>query len=629
MKKITKLLFFLCAFLALNGSYGSVQIIPLSTGNVNMGGVDVNWQVMPPGASTFQNCYLDNDIRYPTPPDQCAKWIGPSTASPLSVYVTGNPVWKMNFNTSGCEIISARIVFSYTNADDALLDFNVNSGFTYNYGSPTPGLTTAFIPGSSYIVNIPPSTFVNGTNQLTFDAFNYSATYDPSTYTPIALALCAQLEITYNDVLTPVFTTSSNICSGSQIIVNGSATNNSTITAHVWTVVQCDQYGNNLPSNPPTWWSPWFPGSPGFYTIPNAANGGPNITCGNYYRVGLAVQNPCNNWAPTSQVIYVTCPPAISLGPNQTFCDPNCVSLSPTGGPRGMNYNWVIMGDEPYSIGSGSYMVVCPTTTTTYCATTATGCPATACITINVEQNKPDFTLTATPTDPTYQTFSATPMQTTGLPPGFGFMWIIDELDALGNVVHTINSSTVGACWWTFPGSEVFDGFDGLSYPYTLSGSPACSPSLGKFKYNTNYRITRGVWSTNCPWKQFSYKLTAQKPGRSMQETEIIVDSNAPERSYLLNSINQTPKESGEINCLTVYPNPSNGLVSFNYSIDKNTSGKISVTDILGRTLQTIIISSSNNTESIDMSANKDGIYFVNLFSGDKLIKTQKIILSH
>ena len=131
---------------------------------------------------------------------------------------------------------------------------------------------------------------------------------------------------------------------------------------------------------------------------------------------------------------------------------------------------------------------------------TVTGCSAFDFMTVTVDQNDPGFSLNINTTNSSYMQLTATPNQTAGLPSGFGFMWFIDELDAGLNTVYSVTSSDPQlstGCWWTFPGAEVFDGFNGLTHTVSLS----CLPSPGQFKYNTYYRITRGVWSTKCPWK--------------------------------------------------------------------------------------------------------------------------------
>ncbi|MBI3133756.1 MAG: T9SS type A sorting domain-containing protein [Bacteroidetes bacterium] len=430
--------------------------------------------------------------------------------------------------------------------------------------------------------------------------------------------------------ITPSIAVASTYCYGSPISFVGSSTG--TANYNVWTVVESDQFGTPV-VGATEWWSPWFTGNPGYYTLPSV--NGPALACGKYYRIKLAVGNDCYGWVETTQVIYLNCPPLSYSLADQTICNGDCVTLSVPGPLKHHSYTWTYQSDEPFVISTVNSVVVCPTQTSTYCITVTnnlTGCSTTTCTTVYVETANPAFSLSVTPTAATYQTFKGTPVQTTNLPSGFGFVWFVEELDGSYNTIYTVNSSDPNLipCWWTFPGAEDFDGFDGTTPTPTLSTS--CSPSLGKFKYNTNYRITRGTWSDNCPWTQMSYLVYTAKTADG--NVVIVEDENAPDFSYLMNDVSGVASANGLLpladeTTLSVYPNPSNDLVNLTYSFNEGVSGKITITDISGRTVQTLVLSANTGTIKLDMMANENGIYFVNLFEGDELIKTEKLILNH
>jgi hypothetical protein len=323
----------------------------------------------------------------------------------------------------------------------------------------------------------------------------------------------------------------------------------------------------------------------------------------------------------TIEITY-SVPQSVNAGPDVTICQGSCATLTASGGGiRNHSYVW---SNSTGTVGSGASISVCPTQTTTYCVTMTsglTGCSTTDCVTVSVDNLDPNFSLTANTTNSSYLTLSATPNQTTGLPAGFGFMWFVDELNSSLAPVYSVNSGNtgLGGCWWTFPSAEVFDGFDGLTY--TLSSS--CLPANGQFKYNTNYRITRGVWVGNC-WYQASYLILYT---RSANGVAIVEDHNAPDMSGFLNNTNSNPV-SNRKQGLSLYPNPANNLLNIEYKLADKVSGKILITDPVGRTLKTIVLTEGSFQAQVDISDLISGIYFVNFYESGKLSEIQKVIVA-
>ncbi|MFN5983076.1 MAG: T9SS type A sorting domain-containing protein, partial [Fluviicola sp.] len=425
--------------------------------------------------------------------------------------------------------------------------------------------------------------------------------------------------------LSPSFTGATSFCSGSPLTFTSSITGG-IATSNVWTVLETDQFGNPIPSAI-EWWSPWGTGAAGTYTIPSSTNGGPTLQCGKYYKIKLAVQNACVPWSETSQIIYINCPPTSYALNNQTICNGGCATLSIPGPLKKHTYTWSILTDEPYVIGSGNSITVCPTQNTTYCITTtssATGCSSTSCATVYVESANPAFSLLTTPASG-FQTFKATPIQTTNIPAGFGFVWIVEELDASYNTIYSVNSSNSGLipCWWNFPGAEDFDGFDGTTTIPTLSS--ACLPTLGKFKLNTNYRITRGTWSNNCPWTQYSYLIHAN-PNIINNGGGIDNAKSAQDFSYLMNQTDvETMTNSTALiknDHLIIYPNPTDGL--FTIDLQNIENAQIEIYTVFGQKVKSLSQIEAKTT--IDMTGFTKGIYFVKIKSNGKE-EISKIIL--
>lgn len=126
--------------------------------------------------------------------------------------------------------------------------------------------------------------------------------------------------LTCPSTLTPSFNTVNLGCDN--LTFNGSPTSGNPLQedANFWEITPCDQFGN-VAQNAPSW-NQWVAGTAGLFTFPSIANGGPNfITCGNYYRVKLAVTNCLVQWSETTQVVYVACP-TLYAGPDVVNCNP-------------------------------------------------------------------------------------------------------------------------------------------------------------------------------------------------------------------------------------------------------------------------------------------------------------------
>ena len=431
--------------------------------------------------------------------------------------------------------------------------------------------------------------------------------------------------------LTPSFTTNSIVCSGTSVSVNGSASTSGTsipINDHVWLVQESDVNGNAI-STAPTWWSPFFAGSPGVYTIPSFATGGPDMICGKYYKISLALQNCGNIWATTSRVVYIGCPPSFKLkGSTSKICSGDAALLIATmnaGSTSTYNVNWTPISPAGPTIYNGplASVSVSPTVPTTYLCTVTdipTGCISTATWYVNVINADPSFSLSVNTAPASFFTLSALANdQTANLQPGFGYTWFLEELDASNNVVFSFPNPF---CWF-YPLStpNPFNGIDCVANTYSGSCTIAncTSPPVGQFLYNHTYRITRGVWNDQCAYRQFSVIITTVKSGNG-HTVEVVEDPNAPDYSAasMASLINQKVLE----NAIAIYPNPSNGL--YTVELSNETTASIEVYNVLGKLVQSI--PQADSKTMIDLTGFPKGVYLVNIFSNGEQT-SKKIIL--
>ncbi|HEY9082323.1 MAG TPA: T9SS type A sorting domain-containing protein [Vicingaceae bacterium] len=88
-------------------------------------------------------------------------------------------------------------------------------------------------------------------------------------------------------------------------------------------------------------------------------------------------------------------------------------------------------------------------------------------------------------------------------------------------------------------------------------------------------------------------------------------------------SITLTPKAMEEESLFSVYPNPTDGMFYINVINNITPQSYIEITNLVGITVYSSLL--NNNTTSIDISDQPNGIYLIKLTSNDKMI-TKKII---
>lgn len=609
----------------------STGIDDATTNIIAVNSYDDTWTVKNPGGSTY------NSVKCSTgAPSGYSPYSGidPSVRM-LSSYLTpagdlsnsapgGDYTYKMTFYYGGCATTSASIFLNFVGGDNTVTSLSLNGNSAHMLGY---GFGTGYW-GTNVSIPLSTSEIIAGTNTILVTVYNAGTSYT-------GFIMRGALTVNYTlATLTPSFTANSSYCSGSTISLDATASSGS-IADHVWTVMECDQYGNPNPSAT-EWWSPFISGAPGYYNIPDAASGGPTMTCGKYYRIKLALQSACNPWAETSHLVYITCSPAVSTRPSTaTICNGDQASLiaNITNQVSGHSYTetWSYLSGYFHGFpifttvysGPPAGVLVSPTTTTTYiCVVTdnTTGCSTTVTWTVTVVNNDPTFSLSVNTGTSSYFTIVATANDLTASSiSGFMYSLVIEELNTSTSASYYTNSGT--DAWWDFP-SHQFRGYVSTGTG-TYTQTPwwtSPTPAVGQFLYNHTYRITRGTWNDFCSYKQFSMTITPTK-GLNGQTTMVIAeDDNAPDFSYMAQN-----QQQGGITAdteLSIYPNPSNGV--FTIELSKDTKTSIEVYDVLGKMVKSYEQNGLKST--LDLSGYPKGIYMVKMISDGKL-SSKKIIL--
>ncbi|MBL0330075.1 MAG: T9SS type A sorting domain-containing protein [Bacteroidetes bacterium] len=76
-----------------------------------------------------------------------------------------------------------------------------------------------------------------------------------------------------------------------------------------------------------------------------------------------------------------------------------------------------------------------------------------------------------------------------------------------------------------------------------------------------------------------------------------------------------------------VYPNPNNGVMQMDYTIDEESTGTLIIYDLTGRKLNAYTLTSGTNTLQIDESKLESGIYFYQIIVNNEMIESDKIVI--
>src|SRR6218665_224658 len=567
MKKIVSF----CMLLAFGLDAGA-QVYDISTGVVNGSGTlitapnnDDTWEVFDPIGNTVtpKVCAPLTGTWGST---SCSNWITTSVLGgpgyqPSSSVATGD-YYFITYVDIGldCDITSA-----YLNLNSIALDNNASDVYVNGY-THTPTIASNGTVTTGISINVT-GELTAGVNTIIIMVSNTSGA--------VGLNVCGNLTVN-RYTLSPALTINSIGCNG-YVAATGTASTGPG-TSYSWQMDECDAAGV-LTFGGYSYNSGSYSGTPTNILYPA-------VTCGKYYKVTLTTATTCKS-ASASQVIFVPCPPSIDLGSNQTICYGACTDIGITSFATG-SYSWTSSG------GALAYTTnqihICPPTTTTYTITAtsgSTGCSTTDAVTVTVLPNDPSFYVTTGTSNPSYYTVIATPNVTnwTGLT-NFGYAWFVEDMVS-GSPIYTISNPNG---WWTFspPYATNFVGFDPAVFAYSgtvTSLASTTTPPLGKFIYNRTYRITRGTWSDQCGWQQFSTTLTLVKALNGEPNIYVTEDPNAPDMSYLMSTgMQQATTDKAEQ--FAVYPTPGKGV--FTIEAGNSTTASIEVFDAQGKRVQAI-----------------------------------------
>jgi hypothetical protein len=657
-----KLKLFATAFvLASFGLHGqTTQTVDLSTGVVNgtttriaPGSNDDTWLVMVPGGSSYVSVACANDLTAAWANDLSVRWLSTSVdaSGNTGTAPSGDYLYKMTFNVTACPVTSSVLSLVHFGADNTLTNIKIN---TTNHA-----YSAGFTSLSSSTVTLGAGELVVGINTIIVTVHNSNSTLGSNTQSGFLINGYLTINYAADPYLIPSITGATVFCGGNALTFTGSD-GASTAADHYWEIIESNSSG--VPVTGGYVWYSWYSGTPGTFTFPVGAS----IPCNKYYKVKLAVQNPCVNWAEVSQVIFIKCEPSVNLTASKwSVCSGSPTVLTANGsGVAGATYTYNWYQTSPTAVtlalNAGNTITVSPTVTSTYSVTAvcSNGCSAGLTVPITALPTSYNLNLSTG-----YDNASSTVIT----PGSLDDEWYVVSIPSnanLNTLATDINYTIGGLPWALDPAGAgqwiTSDAYGSDAHNHLFAAS-------GHYIYETYFTLP----STYGNYTLTLTKFAADNDGSILLDGTTLVSLNpsAPSTNYttgITSPVTVTLSAGSHVlradiieydrytgmflqanvagvcggrnrefeiapenadgavinNTLSVYPNPGTGL----YTLELGKEGKVNVEvyDALGKKVKSF--EQTALTAVFDLTGFPKGIYIVNVIS-DGTKTSKKIIL--
>lgn len=97
--------------------------------------------------------------------------------------------------------------------------------------------------------------------------------------------------------------------------------------------------------------------------------------------------------------------------------------------------------------------------------------------------------------------------------------------------------------------------------------------------------------------------------------------------SALATGVNEIKNDVSTLSVLS--PNPANTLTGFSYAVSDKSTSVIRISDVLGKTVQTLPLKANKGNIIIPVSEMRSGVYFVSLDVNKETVVTKKLVVNH
>ncbi|MBC7694049.1 MAG: T9SS type A sorting domain-containing protein [Burkholderiales bacterium] len=316
----------------------------------------------------------------------------------------------------------------------------------------------------------------------------------------------------------------------------------------------------------------------------------------------------CSNTA-TVSVGYIATPTVTAMASNTTVCSGSSATLTASGAT---NYTWT-------SGGTSSTEVVTPLSASVYTVTGNTsGCSNTATVSVGYIATP---TVTAMASITSVCSGSSATLTASG---ATTYSWTSGSTSSIavvtptGNSTYTITGENNGC----FGYAAVSVGVNSLPSVSAMTSNTLLCSNLGESAV-----LTVSTSATSYTWSNGANTMsTSVTPTSGTTYTVVVNDGNCNGiatvfvDAQICTGINNNIMVSG----ITIYPNPTNGVLNISISSELAGSTSVEVYDAIGKLV--IKDTLSNDTNTINLSKLEDGLYVFKIINNNKTIKVGKVV---
>lgn len=326
------------------------------------------------------------------------------------------------------------------------------------------------------------------------------------------------------------------------------------------------------------------------------------------YTISLTATNGLGTSLYTRTINVVATPTVSATANNYTVCSGSATTLMASGATT---YTWV-------GVSSSASVVVTPTATTTYTliGKNASNCSASTLLTINVNP-RPTITISGTNSVclNTCKTITASGAST--------YTWNPGAITTPSISVCTTSNTT-----YTVIGKSIFNCVNTKTITMVVVNNPTVTATASNtlicpFQTTTltatgasTYSWDFGATGTNVsisPTVTTTYTVTGTA-ANSCTNTAVVTQS-----VDLCTDINRLDFYNNSL----IFPNPTNGSLTIT---SQTVLQKIELVTITGQTLYSQVPTNTNTTLNLENLAN--GIYFINLYQDNRIVKREKVMVN-
>lgn len=311
----------------------------------------------------------------------------------------------------------------------------------------------------------------------------------------------------------------------------------------------------------------------------------------------------------TSTTIVANPPTVVSAASSSSVCAGSSATLTASGAT---NYTWTAGGNT-------ATQVVIVNTASTYTVTgEASGCSNTSTVSVGVTSNPTVMAMSSNSAVCAGSSATLTASGATNYTWTSGGNTATEVVTPTGNTTYSLTGESNGCMGYT----SVSVGVNAIPSVSAMASNTLLCSNLGESAI-----LTASTSATSYTWSNGANTMTTSvTPTSGTTYTVVVNDGNCSgmatvfvDAQICMGIINSTIASG-----ISIYPNPTNGVLNISFATELAGSTSVEVYDAIGKLV--IKDTLSNDTNTINLSKLEDGMYVFKIINNNKAIKVGKVV---